>query len=293
MTGAYDAGLDTLYWPVGNPGPDLVGDERLGDNLYTDSIVALDPKTGQLKWHFQFTPHDVWDYDAEEPIALVDTDWQGRPAKLIVQANRNGYFYVLDRTNGRFLAGTPFAKNVTWASRLTPEGRPIAAANMEPSAEGRRVCPSLDGATNWYAASWNPLTKLFYVQTNDKCGIFTRTPTEWEAGKSYMGGSFAAAPEPAERVLRALDVHTGKPAWELRQTGAVNSWGGVLSTSGGVVFFGEDSGSLMAADARTGKPLWSFGTSQIWRASPMTYEFDGAQYVAIAAGPNVIAVGLP
>jgi alcohol dehydrogenase (cytochrome c) len=294
MTGAYDETLNTLYWPVGNPGPDLVGDDRPGDNLYTDSVVALDPATGALKWHFQFTPHDVWDYDAQEPLALVDTTWNGSPRKLLVQANRNGFFYVLDRTDGRFLFGTPYVRQVTWATGIAPDGRPQRVPNMEPTADGRRVCPSLDGASNWYSTSFNPVTGLYYVQSNDKCGIFTRTPSEWEAGKGYMGGSFRPAPdEPARRVLRAIDIRTGKPAWELAQTGAVNSWGGVLSTASGVVFFGEDSGAFMAADARTGKPLWSFQTNQLWKASPMTYEFDRRQYVAVAAGPTIIAFGLP
>jgi alcohol dehydrogenase (cytochrome c) len=294
MTGTYDPQLDMVYWPVGNPGPDLIGDDRLGDNLYTDSIVALDAKTGALKWYFQTTPHDVWDYDAQEPVVLVDTNWQGQPRKLIVQANRNGFFYVLDRTNGKFLFGTNFVKNVTWATGLTPEGKPIKVPNMEPTLEGKRVCPSLDGASNWYSTSFNPITGLYYVQTNDKCGIFTKVPVEWEAGKGFMGGSFRQAPdEPAQRVLRAIDIRTGKPAWELPQLGAVNSWGGALSTAGGVVIFGEDSGALMAADAMNGKPLWSFQTSQLWKASPMTYMFDNKQYVAVAAGSNIIAFALP
>jgi alcohol dehydrogenase (cytochrome c) len=293
MTGTYDPALDLIYWTVGNPGPDLIGDDRLGDNLYTDSVVALDAKTGALKWHFQFTPHDVWDYDAQETPALVDTTWQGQPRKLLVQANRNGYFYVLDRTNGKFLSGWQFAKNVTWASGLDANGRPLRVPNMEPTLDGKRVCPSLDGASNWYSTSFNPTTSLYYVQTNDKCGIFTKVPADWEAGKGFMGGSFAPAPEPAQRLLRAFDVRTGKTVWELPQTGTVNSWGGVLSTASGVVIFGEDSGALMAADAATGKPLWSFQTNALWKASPMTYMFDNKQYVAIAAGSNIIAFGLP
>ncbi len=293
LTGTYDPELDTVYWPVGNPGPDLIGDDRLGDNLYTDSIVALEAKTGRLKWHFQFTPHDVWDYDAQETPALVDGTWQGQPRKLLVQANRNGFLYVLDRTNGAFLSGKQYVKNVTWATGLDAKGRPNVVPNMEPTLEGRRVCPSLDGASNWYSTSYNPTTSLYYVQTNDKCGIFTKTPMEWEAGKGFMGGSFRPAPEPAQRILRAFDVQTGRAVWELPQQGAVNSWGGVLSTAGGVVIFGEDSGALMAADASTGKPLWSFQTSQVWKASPMTYMFDNAQYVAVAAGSNIIAFGLP
>jgi len=293
LTGTYDPDLDTLYWPTGNPSPDLIGDDRPGDNLYSDSIVALDGKSGRLKWHFQFTPHDVWDYDAQETPALVDATWRGRPRKLLVQANRNGYFYVLDRTDGAFLLGTQYAKNLTWASGLTPEGRPKIVAGMEPTVEGKRVCPSLEGASNWYSTSFNPATGLYYVQTNDKCGIFTRTDMEWKAGAGYMGGSFKQAPgEPAERVLRAIDIQTGAVRWALPQTGTVDSWGGTLSTAGGIVIFGEDSGSLMAADAKSGKPLWSFQTSQIWKASPMTYMFDNAQYVAVASGSNIIAFGL-
>jgi alcohol dehydrogenase (cytochrome c) len=294
LTGSYDPQLDTLYWTTGNPSPDLIGSDRGGDNLYSDSVVALDPKTGKLKWHFQFTPHDVWDYDAMETPALVDATWQGRPRKLLVQANRNGFFYVLDRTDGKFLFGTKYVKNVTWASGLTPEGRPIRVPNMEPTLEGQRGCPSLDGSSNWYSTSFNPATGLYYVQTNDKCGIFTKLPMEWAAGKGFMGGSFVQAPgEPAQRVLRAIDIETGRIVWELPQVGPVASWGGALSTAGGIVIFGEDSGALMAADAATGKPLWSFATNQIWKASPMTYEFDNKQYVAVASGSAIIAFGLP
>ena len=294
LTGTYDPELDTLYWPTGNPTPDLYGDDRLGDNLYSDSIIALDPNTGRLKWYFQFTPHDVWDYDAQETPALIDAVWQGKPRKLLVQANRNGFFYVLDRTDGRFLFGTQYVKQVTWATGLTGEGRPIRVPNMEPSLEGRRVCPSLEGASNWYSTAFNPATRLYYVQTNDKCGVFTKIPMEWQAGKGFMGGSFMQAPnEPAQRVLRAIDIQTGKTAWELPQVGPVTSWGGVLSTAGGVVIFGADDGSLMAADAANGKPLWKFLANQNWKASPMTYSFDNRQYVAVASGSSVIAFGLP
>jgi alcohol dehydrogenase (cytochrome c) len=294
VTGAYDPALDLIYWGTGNPGPNYNGDGRAGDNLYSNCLLALEASTGKLRWHFQFTPHDVWDYDAQETPALVDAAWQGRPRKLLVQANRNGYFYVLDRTDGKFLLGKQYAKTITWSKGLTPEGRPIVVPNMEPTHEGKRVCPSLDGASNWYSTAYNPATGLYYVQTNDKCGIFTRTDMPWQAGKGYMGGSFKQAPnEPAQRVLRAFDLQTGKAVWELPQTGDVDSWGGVLTTAGGVVFFGEDSGSLMAADAKSGKPLWHFQTSQLWKASPMTYMFDNKQYVAVAAGSNIIAFGLP
>jgi alcohol dehydrogenase (cytochrome c) len=293
MTGSYDAELGTLYWAIGNPGPDMIGDERAGDNLYSDSVVALDVKTGRRKWHFQFTPHDVHDYDAQQPMVLVDAPWKGTPRKLLLQANRNGYFYVLDRVTGEYLSGTQYVKNITWASGLTPEGRPIVVPNMEPTREGRRVCPSLDGASNWYSAAFSPRTGLYYVQTNDKCGIFTRVDQTWESGKGFMGGTFAAAPEPARRVLRAIDIQTGKIAWELPQFGAADSWGGVLATASDIVFFGDDSGAFAAADARSGKRLWSFQTSQVWKSSPMTYVFDNRQYVAIAVGQSVMAFALP
>jgi len=293
MTGSYDPTLGTLYWAIGNPGPDMIGDERAGDNLYSDSVVALDVKTGTRKWHFQFTPHDVHDYDAQQPIVLVDAPWKGTMRKLLLQANRNGYFYVLDRITGEYLAGTQYVKNITWSSGLTPKGRPIVVPNMEPTREGRRVCPSLEGASNWYSAAFSPRTGFYYVQTNDKCGIFTRVDQTWESGKSFMGGTFAAAPEPARRVLRAIDIQTGKIAWELPQFGAVDSWGGVLTTAGDVVFFGDDSGAFAAADARSGKRLWSFQTSQVWKSSPMTYVFDNRQLVAVASGPSILAFGLP
>jgi alcohol dehydrogenase (cytochrome c) len=294
MTGTYDKELDTLYWPIGNPGNDMIGDFRLGDNLYTDSVVALDPATGKLKWYFQFTPHDVHDYDAMAPPSLVDTLWEGKPRKLMVQANRNGFLYVLDRTNGKFLLGRPYTKALDWATGLTPEGRPILAPGHDPSPEGTKACPWLNGASNWYSASWSPITSLYYVQTNDKCGIFTRNDEPYKEGRTFMGGSNSGDPsKPGQRVLRAFDISTGKPAWELPQTGDAGSWGGVLSTAGGIVMYGSDDGSFAAADAKTGKPLWSFPTSQEPHNSPMTYQFDNQQYIVTAMGPNILAFGLP
>jgi alcohol dehydrogenase (cytochrome c) len=294
MTGTYDKDLDTLYWPVGNPGPDLIGDDRPGDNLYTDSIIALDAKTGKLKWYFQFTPHDVHDFDAMAPPSLIDATWEGKPRKLMVQANRNGFFYVLDRTNGKFLLGRPFTTRLTWATGLTPEGRPVVAPGHDATHEGTLSCPWLNGATNWYSTSWNPLTSLYYVQTNDKCGIFTRTDMQYQQGRGFMGGSFSGDPaDPGQRILRAFDIHTGKAVWELPETGNGDTFGGVLSTAGGVVFYGADDGAFAAADAKTGKSLWSFQASQPPHASPMTYLFDNKQYVVVALGSDIVAFGLP
>ena len=294
MTGYYDKETDTLIWPVGNPGPDLIGDNRPGDNLYTESVLALDPKTGKRKWYFQFTPHDVHDFDAMAPSALIDTDWQGKPRKLLVQANRGGFLYVLDRTNGKFLFGAPYSPRITWASGLDANGRPIVVPNMEATKEGRLVCPWLNGASNWYSTSWNPMTGLYYVQTDDKCGIYTRTDMNYQQGHGYMGGSFSGDPaDPGQRILRAIDIHTGKSVWQIPQSGDGTSWGGVLSTAGGVVFFSADDGSFSTADARTGKILYTFQTNQSPHASPMTYTFDHRQYVAVAAGSSIIAFALP
>jgi alcohol dehydrogenase (cytochrome c) len=223
----------------------------------------------------------------------VDARWKGQPRKLLLQANRNGFFYVLDRVTGEFLQGTPYVKQITWASGLDAKGRPIVVPNMEPSREGKRVCPSLEGASNWYSASYSPRTGFYYAQTNDRCGIFTRVDMTFEPGKGFMGGTFGPAPEPAQRVLRAIDPQTGKVAWELPQFGNVDSWGGVLGTAGDIVIFGDDSGALAAADARSGKALWSFQTNQVWKSSPMTYVFDNRQYIAVASGPSIIAFGLP
>jgi alcohol dehydrogenase (cytochrome c) len=294
FTGSYDPELDMVYWPVGNPSKEYNGDHRKGDNLYSASILALERKTGQLRWHYQFTPHDLWDWDATQTSVLIDAEWQGRPRQLMLHASRNGFFYVFDRRDGTLLLAKPFVRNLTWASGIGPDGRPIKLPNQEPSAAGTKVCPSQDGATNWFSPSFNPATGLYYVQTFEKCSIYTkRDDAKWESGKSYLGGSQRTASDPKpERILKAIDISTGAIKWELRQPGPANSWGGTLSTASGLVIFGEEGGALMAADAATGTPLWSFPTNQSWKASPMTYAFDGKQYIAVAAGPNIIAFAL-
>lgn len=295
MTGTYDAQLDTLYWPVGNPGPDFNGDERDGDNLYTDSIVALDPKTGKMKWYYQFTPHDIHDWDAQEPAVLVDTNWQGQPRKLLLQANRNGFFYVFDRTDGKLLLAKPFLKKLNWAEAIGKDGRPILNNLKETAAGETYVCPGFQGGTNWFSTSFNPATGLYYFQVLERCNLFTKRTGEWQAGKGYMGGSARPAPEETfEKVLRAVNIQTGEITWELPQiTAKATASAGTISTASGVVFFGENSGAFMAADATTGKALWQFPTNHTWKASPMTYMFDNKQYVAVAAGQNIVAFALP
>ena len=292
FTGTYDVELDTVYWPTGNPSAEYNGDDRLGDNLYSDCILALDARTGKLKWHFQTTPHDLWDWDATETLIVANADWKGSPRKLLFQANRNGFFYVWDRVDGKMLLAEPFIKHLNWASAIAPDGRPVLSGNHEPGPDGTRVCPSQDGATNWFSPSYIPSTGMFYFQTFEKCSDYTkRDPGTWAPGKEYLGGSQRTAPDDKNaRVLKALDVRTGKVVWELPQPGPANTWGGTLATSTGLIIFGEEGGALMAADAATGKPLWSFETNQFWKASPMTYMFDGKQYVAVAAGSTIISL---
>jgi PQQ-dependent dehydrogenase (methanol/ethanol family) len=285
LTGSYDVESGTLYWPTGNPYPDTDGSERLGDNLYTNCVIALDAKTGKLKWHFQFTPHDLWDWDATEPLVLVDTEFKGQPRKLLLQANRNGFFYVLDRTTGEFLLGAPFVKRLTWATGLDPKGRPVLNPAAKPTMGGTVVCPAVRGATNWYSTAYNPATKLFYVMAVEDCNSYR------QAGSWFVPYNDPA--NPPLKVLRALDIETGKVAWEVPQVGAPESnYSGVLSTAGGLLFYGESGGTFAAADAATGKTLWHFPTGQAWKASPMTYLVKGRQHVAIAAGGSVLAFAL-
>jgi alcohol dehydrogenase (cytochrome c) len=294
LTGTYDPALDLVYWPTGNPCPDYNGDERKGDNLYSDTILALEAKTGKLRWHYQYTPHDLWDWDAQQPPVLVDANWQGSPRKLLLHANRNGFFYTLDRVTGKLLRAQPFVDKLTWASGIGADGRPILNPGQTPTPEGVKVCPAVEGATNWFATSYHPGTGYYYVQTLEKCNIFVKTPGQWEAGKSYYNGATRLVPgEKGSKILRAIDVQTGRVAWQLAQEGPANSWGGVLSTAGGVVFFGDDSGALRAASASTGEPLWQFPMNVLWKASPMTYVFDNRQYVAIAAGNSIVSFALP
>jgi alcohol dehydrogenase (cytochrome c) len=294
LTGAYDAQANLLYWTTGNPCPDYNGDERKGDNLHSDSVLALEPETGRLRWYYQFTPHDLHDWDAQQTPMLIDAEFQGRKRKLLAQANRNGFFYVLDRITGELLLAKPFVEQLTWASGIGPDGRPQVLSGAEPTPAGVKVCPAVEGATNWMSTAYNPETGLFYVMALEKCVIYSKSPAPWERGKSFYGGGTREAPnEPGRKYLRAIDAQTGKIVWQYQQTGPGNSWGGVLSTAGGIVFFGDDSGAFAAVEAKSGMPLWYFHTNELWKASPMTYMASGKQYVAVAAGSNILAFGLP
>jgi alcohol dehydrogenase (cytochrome c) len=294
LTGSYDPALNLIYWGTGNPAPDFDGEGRKGDNLYTDSMVALDADTGRLRWYFQFTPHDVHDWDAVEIPVLVDAQFGGAPRKLLLQANRNGFYYVLDRTSGKFLHGTPFVKQLNWATGLTPEGRPIRVPGVLPTPQGNKVCPPTAGATNWMSPAYNPDTGYFYVGALEGCGISYKSKDTFRPGGfPYMATGYVESPaEPWQMHVRALELATGKQVWDHLQVGSRSYGAGLLSTGGGLLFAGDDQGFLTAHAARTGKPLWHFNTGMRISASPLSYAVRGTQYVAIAAGANVVAFGL-
>ena len=285
-TGSYDAETGTLYWAVGNPYPDTDPDERGGRNLYTNSVVALEARTGKFKWHFQFTPFDTHDWDATQPLVLVDALWKGKPRKLLLSAQRSGIFYVLDRTNGQFLLAKPFVKKMTWASGFEKDGTPILNPGNTPTVDGTKTCPGVRGATNWYSQSFDPQTKLFYVMAAEDCGIYRKT-----------GKVFGNNPDPSDvgtRLVRALNIETGDVAWEKLLTGPQETnYTGVLATAGGVIFHGETGGDFAGVDAKTGKTLWRFRANDSWRASPMTYMVGGKQYVAAMDSTNLISFALP
>jgi alcohol dehydrogenase (cytochrome c) len=294
LTGTYDPELRLLYWPTGNPCPDYNGDERKGDNLYTASVVALDPSTGKRKWHYQFTPRDLHDWDATETPVLVDAVFRGEPRKLLLQGNRNGFFYVLDRVTGKLLAAEPFVKRITWASGIGADGRPKLLPGNEPTVEGQLVCPAVAGAANWPSSAYHPGTGLFYMFAEESCNIYSKNDQWWEAGKSFYGGGTRRAPAGSGggKFLKAIDMQTGKVAWEITDIGGGILGSGLMATAGGLIFYGDGSGAFVAADARNGKQLWHFNTGQRWKAGPMTYTADGKQYIGVAAGNVIIAFGL-
>jgi alcohol dehydrogenase (cytochrome c) len=307
LTGSYDPDLNLTYWGIGNPGPDWNPKQREGDNLYSSSVVALDADSGRLKWHYQFTPNDGYDYDSVQIPVLVDMTWNGTPRKLMLWGNRNGNFYVLDRSNGNFLLGKPFVK-VNWMSGFTPNGRPI----QTPQLAGLPTFPGNQGGTNWYSPSFSPNTGLFYLSIWDDYGsIYTPQPAEYKAGTVFGGGSprpFTPVPgAPAVPTLRrgainnwteavghgaviAIDPKTGDRKWTYYMTDVTDS--GILTTASDLLFTGGREGYFQAVDARNGQLLWKSNLGGQMAAGPMTYQVDGKQYVAIAAGHAIFAFGL-
>ncbi len=227
VTGSYDPELNLIYWGTGNPGPDLYGDVRKGDNLYTDCVVALDADTGKLRWHYQFTPHDTHDWDSVHVPVLADMDVRGVRRKLLMVANRNGFFYTLDRTNGKLLVAKPYVK-ITWAKEIGPDGRPVLLPNSEPTSEGTVTCPDVGGATNWMSPSFNSSTGLFYVTAREVCAKFFAWPQEYMEGQYYFGGAYQRAGERGYGALRAIDPLTGRVKWEFKYS--TPAMAGTLST---------------------------------------------------------------
>jgi PQQ-dependent dehydrogenase (methanol/ethanol family) len=292
MTGTYDVETDTLFWTTGNPAPDYDGSVRAGDNLYTCSVLALDPNSGKLKWYFQFTPHDTHDWDANETPVLIDAKLKGLPRKLLIQANRNGFYYVLDRLTGEFLLGKAFG-NQTWAEGLDIKGRPIVKPNTDPTPQGNYVCPDAAGNTNWGSPSYDPQTGLFYVPVLEACAVYTSETKVPRPGESYTGGGQQLDPKVGSPgAIRALDPLTGDTVWNFKlQTGS--SAAGVLSTAGGVVFAASLDGYLIALDARSGKDLWHYQTGSQIQSSPISYQIDGKQFVAVSTSSSLFTFALP
>ena len=288
LTGSADTEANVLYWAVGNPHPDTDGDERIGSNLYTNSDLAIDVKTGKMLWYYQFTPHDLHDWDANEPIVLVDAKWNGQDRKLLLHANRNGFLYVLDRTTGKPELAAKMVNKLTWASGVSAETwMPQLLPANETTVQGTVTCPAVRGATNWYSTAYNSATRLYYVMTVEDCTVYVKAE---DAGyRRYNNPA-----DPPQKILRAFDIETGKVVWQIILPGPLQSnYSGVLSTLGGLLFFGESSGGFAAVDAGTGKYLWHFETNHAIRASPMTYAIGGRQYIAIASGANILSFALP
>jgi len=290
ITGTYDPELNLIYWGTGNPGPDMDGDVRPGDNLYSCSLVALDADTGKLKWHYQFTPHDVHDWDAVGDPVLVELDRNGRKVKAVIQANRNGFFYALDRANGKLLFAKPYTK-VTWADGIGPDGRPLLISGHEPSEEGTNTCPGMGGGHNWQGTAYSPLTGLYYFGSIEHCMPFYKTKQDFVEGQWYQASTVGRNDGPGTGRIVALDPKTGKIAWQFEMVSSPSA--GVLATAGGLVFTGDAEGYLIALDALSGKALWRFQTGATIIAPPISYALNGRQYVAVAAGETMLTFALP
>lgn len=302
VTGSYDPELNLTYWGVGNPGPDWNGDSRPGDNLYTNSVVALNPDTGELAWHYQFTPHDEMDYDGVQVPVLVDREWQGESRKLMMWANRNGLFYVLDRTNGEFLLGTPFAE-VNWMDGFDDNGRPNRV--LSPSEEGTFIMPNNQGATNWYSPSYSPMTGLFYIPSwLDTYSVYTKRPVSYTPGQQYVGAFPTMAmpalgvsptnvrlPEEGYGAIQAMDPQAGEIRWRFEMSDVTDS--GILTTAGNLVFAGGREGYFYALDAESGEELWRQSLGGQVASGPVSFAVEGRQYIAVNAGAGMFVFSIP
>lgn len=286
MTGTYDPALNLLYWGTGNPTPVLESSTRPGDNPYTCSIVALNPDTGKLVWAFSASPHDTHDWDAVETPVLVDADFQGTPRKMLMQTSRNGYFFVLDRTNGKSLLTTTYGP-VNWSLGVDEKGSPIPNPKKEPARDGRLIAPDEGGMTNYRSPSFDPKTGLFVVDAHPSYGIYFTKPADGTVG--WAGADYGIW---GKGVLEAIDYQTGKLRWT-HELGPEGSGAGVLTTDSGLAFSGDAQGNVMAFDTTDGKTLWHAGAGAGMASSPITYELDGRQYVVTSSGGTVFAWALP
>ncbi len=287
-TGTYDPVTNQIFWPTGNPAPSNRGAARAGDNLYSNSLLALNADSGKLNWYFQFTRHDEHDWDATQIPVMIDSGSK----HLIAQANRNGFFYVLDRADGKLISANPYGKQ-TWSDSKDAAGRPVASKDASPTLAGHTVCPGALGTTNFMAPAYDPQTSLFYVTARDQCDIFSTAPQPYQAGHAFYGSAYfpSEEAEPYRGFLKAIDPTTGQIRWSFEHTSP--TWSGVLSTAGGLVFTGDAEGNFVALDAASGKPLWHFQMGGAVYSAPIAFAVDGKEFLAIAAGSAIYAFGLP
>jgi alcohol dehydrogenase (cytochrome c) len=305
VTGSYDPALNLTYWGIGNAGPDYNGDVRIGDNLYSSSVVALDADTGKIKWHYQFSPHDEFDYDAVQVPVLADIVWQGQMRKVMLWANRNGFFYVLDRATGKFLLGKPFVE-VNWANGFDEVGRPIRVPGKVPTPEGTVIFPGNQGGTNWYSPSFSPRTGLFYIPSwVNYSSVYIKADADYEEGKRFVGTSprslIGGANGGAAKIntrredegygaVRAIDPMTGDRKWEYKMSDVTDA--GIMTTGSDLLFSGGREGYFFALDARNGQLLWKANLGGTVASGPMSYSVDGKQYIAVSAGSSLFVYGL-
>jgi alcohol dehydrogenase (cytochrome c) len=294
VTGAHDPALNLVYYGTGNPGPDYHSESRKGDNLYSDSIVALDVDTGKLQWYYQFTPHDIHDWDSTHVPILADVPMGGRTRQVVMVANRNGFFYTLDRATGELLVAKPYVRT-TWAMEIGMDGRPVLLPGHVPDEKGTTTCPDLVGGTNFYPPAYDPEARLFFVNAREVCATFHAWKPEYIPGERFTGGAQQRAVGPDMKpwgALRAIDPATGERKWEYRFL--TPSTSGVLSTASGLVFGGDNEGNLLALDSRTGKLLWRYQMgAPLHGTSPVTYVVDGRQHLLVPSGTTLTAWALP
>jgi len=294
VTGVYDPEMNVLFWATGNPSPDWNGDSRKGDNLYTNSVLALDPESGEMKWHFQFTPHDEWDYDGNTGLFLLDVQSNGQTVKALAQPNRNGFLYVLDRATGKFLHGASYVEQLNWAKGLDENGRPMVDPEFVPMAGGnpKFICPGNVGGQNGsFSATYSPQTKNIYIPVIESCGKMEKAEAVFIQGNPFWGGGPGTTQGndgSSYGHLSAIDPSTGQIKWRYKDKYPLI--GGALATAGGLVFTGNQTGYAIALDDATGKELWKFQTGSAVRGQPITYKISGKQYVAVPSGGGGLVV---